>query len=130
MPPVDDPVFLVTGASGGIGAATARLAAGSPCADRFGGRKGDRARQHLFGDQVGGHRTGAVDPGGAVGSGVHVTVVQPGLVDAGPIPPSRWNDPKLEPADVARAVLFAVGQPVGVDVSEIVVRPTGQHPAR
>jgi NADP-dependent 3-hydroxy acid dehydrogenase YdfG len=66
----------------------------------------------------------------AVGSAVHVTVVQPGLVDAGPIPPNRRNDPKLDPADVARAVLFAVTQPPGVDVSEIVVRPTGQHPAR
>ena len=66
----------------------------------------------------------------AVGSGVRVTVVQPGLVDAGPIPPNRWNDPKLEPADVARAALFAVTQPPGVDLSEIVIRPTGQHPAR
>jgi NADP-dependent 3-hydroxy acid dehydrogenase YdfG len=66
----------------------------------------------------------------AVGSGVRVTLVQPGLVDAGPVPPSRWHEPKLDPADVARAVLFAVTQPAGVDVSEIVVRPTGQHPSR
>jgi NADP-dependent 3-hydroxy acid dehydrogenase YdfG len=66
----------------------------------------------------------------AVGTGVRVSVVQPGLVDAGPVPPHRWNDPKLEPADVARVVLFVVSQPPGVDVGEIVVRPTGQHPAR
>jgi NADP-dependent 3-hydroxy acid dehydrogenase YdfG len=66
----------------------------------------------------------------AVGTGVRVTVVQPGLVDAGPIPRERQGDPKLDPEDVARMVLFAVGQPPGVDVSEIVVRPTGQSAAR
>jgi NADP-dependent 3-hydroxy acid dehydrogenase YdfG len=31
---------------------------------------------------------------------------------------------------VARAVLYAVSQPAGVDVSEIVIRPTGQVPFR
>lgn len=59
-----DPVFLITGASGGIGVATARA------------------------------------------------------------------DPRLAPADVAAAVMFAVGQPAGVDVSEIVIRPVGQDPFR
>ncbi len=53
-----DPVFLITGASGGIGAATARA------------------------------------------------------------------------ADIAAAVMYAVGQPAGVDVSEIVIRPVGQDPFR
>ena len=33
----------------------------------------------------------------------------------------------LEPADVARAVMFAVSQPPHVDVNEILVRPTAQE---
>jgi len=65
-----------------------------------------------------------------VGSGVRVTLIQPGLTDAGPVSPGREADPKLDPADVARAVLYAVSQPAGVDVSEIVIRPTGQDPFR
>jgi len=65
-----------------------------------------------------------------VGTGVRVTLIQPGLTDTGPVSPGRAADPKLDPADVARAVLYAVGQPAGVDVSEIVIRPTGQDPFR
>jgi NADP-dependent 3-hydroxy acid dehydrogenase YdfG len=65
-----------------------------------------------------------------VGSGVRVTLIQPGLTDTGPVSPGREADPKLDPADVARAVLYAVSQPAGVDVSEIVIRPTGQDPFR
>jgi NADP-dependent 3-hydroxy acid dehydrogenase YdfG len=42
----------------------------------------------------------------------------------------RRNDPRLEPSDVARAVLFAVGEPRHVDVSEIVIRPVGASPYR
>lgn len=60
-----------------------------------------------------------------VGTGVRVTLLQPGLVDTGGIPASRANDPKLDAADVARAVLYAVSQPPSVDVNEILVRPTG-----
>jgi NADP-dependent 3-hydroxy acid dehydrogenase YdfG len=63
-----------------------------------------------------------------VGTGVRVTIVQPGLVDTGGIPANRQGDPKLEPADVARAVLYALGQPSTVDVNEIVIRPVGQDP--
>lgn len=61
---------------------------------------------------------------------VRVTVVHPGLVDAGHIAPDRRDDPKLTPGDVARAVLFALDQPPGVDVNEIVIRPAGQDPFR
>lgn len=64
-----------------------------------------------------------------VGAGVRVTLVQPGLVDTEAIDPGR-AEPKLDPADVARAVLYAVGEPRHVDVNEIVVRPVGQHPYR
>ena len=65
-----------------------------------------------------------------VGTGVRVTLIQPGLTDAGPAGPGREADPKLAPADVAAAVMYAVGQPAGVDVSEIVIRPVGQDPFR
>jgi NADP-dependent 3-hydroxy acid dehydrogenase YdfG len=65
-----------------------------------------------------------------VGTGVRVTLIQPGLVDTGGIPAERSGDPKLEPTDIARAVLYAVGQPATVDVNEILVRPVGQEPHR
>lgn len=65
-----------------------------------------------------------------VGSGVRVTTVQPGLTDGAYVAPHRKDDPKLQPDDVARAVLYAVEQPPHVDVSEILVRPTGQAPFR
>src|SRR5918992_4880315 len=55
-------------------------------------------------------------------SGVRVTVIQPGLVDTGMLDPSRARHPKLSPDDVAKAVLYAVDQPPGVDVNEIVLR--------
>jgi len=66
----------------------------------------------------------------AAATGVRVTLIQPGLTDAGPVNPDRAGDPRLDAADVARAVLFALDQPPTVDVSEIVVRPTGQQPYR
>ncbi|MFB9909589.1 SDR family oxidoreductase [Allokutzneria oryzae] len=65
-----------------------------------------------------------------VDAGVRVTLVQPGLVDTEAIPADRAADPKLDPADVGRAVLYAVGQPSHVDVNEILVRPVGQGPYR
>ncbi len=66
----------------------------------------------------------------ATATGIRVTLIQPGLTDAGPADPGRAADPRLAPDDVARSVLFALDQPASVDVSEIVVRPTGQHPNR
>jgi NADP-dependent 3-hydroxy acid dehydrogenase YdfG len=66
----------------------------------------------------------------ATATGIRVTLIQPGLTNAGPASPDRAADPRLAPDDVARAVLFALDQPASVDVSEIVVRPTGQHPNR
>ena len=66
----------------------------------------------------------------AAGTGVRVTLIQPGLTDAGTTSPDRAREPKLAPGDVARAVMFALEQPASVDVNEIVVRPTGQRPDR
>ncbi|HEV3128584.1 MAG TPA: SDR family oxidoreductase [Solirubrobacteraceae bacterium] len=59
------------------------------------------------------------------GTGVRVTVIEPGMVDT----PFFENRPAraLQADDVARAVMFAVSQPPHVDVNEILVRPTAQE---
>jgi NADP-dependent 3-hydroxy acid dehydrogenase YdfG len=58
------------------------------------------------------------------GTGIRVTLVEPGTVDT----PFFDNRPQnaLEPDDVARAVMFAVSQPRHVDLNEILIRPTAQ----
>lgn len=56
------------------------------------------------------------------GSGIRVTLIEPGMVDT----PFFDQPPEhaLKPDDVAQAVMYAVSQPAHVDVSEILVRPT------
>ncbi|OZM72955.1 short-chain dehydrogenase [Amycolatopsis antarctica] len=66
----------------------------------------------------------------AVGTGVRVTLIQPGLVDTELITAEQRAKPTLEPEDIGNAVLYALAQPARVDVNEIVVRPTGQDPER
>ena len=63
-----------------------------------------------------------------VGTGVRVTLVEPGIVDT-----PFWDNlqkpdsaKELQADDIARAVMFAVSQPPHVDVNEILIRPTGQ----
>ncbi len=58
------------------------------------------------------------------GTGVRVTLIEPGMVDT----PFFDNRPEgaLRPEDVARAVMYAVSQPPEVDVNEILIRPTAQ----
>lgn len=56
------------------------------------------------------------------GSGIRVTLIEPGMVDT-PFfdkPPAH----ALKPEDIAEAVMYAVSQPAHVDVNEILVRPT------
>jgi len=56
------------------------------------------------------------------GTGVRVTLIEPGMVDT-PFfdePPER----ALKPEDIANAVIYALAQPAHVDVNEILVRPT------
>jgi NADP-dependent 3-hydroxy acid dehydrogenase YdfG len=57
-------------------------------------------------------------------TGVRVTSIEPGMVDT----PFFDNRPEraLHPDDIARAVMYAVGQPAHVDVNEILLRPIAQ----
>jgi NADP-dependent 3-hydroxy acid dehydrogenase YdfG len=58
------------------------------------------------------------------GSGVRVTLIEPGMVDT----PFFDKRPAgaLQDTDIARAVLYALSQPPHVDVNEILLRPVGQ----
>lgn len=56
------------------------------------------------------------------GTGVRVTLIEPGIVDT-----PFFDSPKpdgLRDSDVARTVVFALTQPPGVDVHELMVLPT------
>jgi NADP-dependent 3-hydroxy acid dehydrogenase YdfG len=55
------------------------------------------------------------------GSGVRVTLVEPGMVDT-PFFDNRVSG-ALQADDVARAVLYAVTQPPHVDVADVMIRP-------
>lgn len=57
-------------------------------------------------------------------TGIRTTVVEPGVVQT-PFFDSP-GEGRLEPDDVASAVMYAVSQPPHVDVNEILVRPTAQ----
>ena len=56
--------------------------------------------------------------------GIRVTLIEPGMVDT-PFFEKRPNG-ALEDEDIARAVVYALEQPEGVDVNEILIRPTSQ----
>jgi NADP-dependent 3-hydroxy acid dehydrogenase YdfG len=58
------------------------------------------------------------------GTGVRTTLISPGMVET----PGFSHDLQetLTADDIARAVLFAVSQPVHMDVNEILIRPTAQ----
>lgn len=56
------------------------------------------------------------------GSGVRVTLVEPGVVNT-----PFFDDPKpggLRPEDVARSVVYALSQPTSVDIHELAILPT------
>ena len=58
------------------------------------------------------------------GTGIRVTLVEPGMVDT-----PFFDDPvtdALEPEDIARVIMDAISQPPHVDVNEILVRPVAQ----
>ena len=55
------------------------------------------------------------------GSGIRVTLIEPGMVDT-----PFFDDGApgaLEGGDVARVVMFAIGQPPHVDIADVMVRP-------
>jgi NADP-dependent 3-hydroxy acid dehydrogenase YdfG len=56
--------------------------------------------------------------------GIRVTVVEPGMVDT----PFFEQRPEraLADDDIARAIVYALSQPRGVDVNEILIRPSSQ----
>lgn len=56
--------------------------------------------------------------------GIRVTLIEPGMVDT----PFFENRPQgaLAEEDIARAVMYALEQPEGVDVNEILIRPSSQ----
>jgi NADP-dependent 3-hydroxy acid dehydrogenase YdfG len=56
------------------------------------------------------------------GSGIRVTLIEPGMVDTAFFDKPPVN--ALQPEDIARAVLYALSQPPHVDVNEVLVRPT------
>jgi NADP-dependent 3-hydroxy acid dehydrogenase YdfG len=59
------------------------------------------------------------------GTGIRTTLISPGGVQT-----PFFDTPaegRLEPDDIARAVLYAVSQPAHVDVNEILVRPIAQE---
>jgi NADP-dependent 3-hydroxy acid dehydrogenase YdfG len=56
---------------------------------------------------------------------IKVTLIEPGMVDT-PFFDNRPGDWALSDEDIARAVMFALEQPDGVDVNEILIRPTNQ----
>lgn len=58
------------------------------------------------------------------GSGVRVTLIEPGMVDTPFF--DRRPSGALEPDDIARAVMYAVSQPEHVDVNELLIRPVAQ----
>lgn len=57
--------------------------------------------------------------------GIRVTLIEPGMTDT-PFFDNRPGEWALRDDDIAKAVLFALEQRPGVDVNEILVRPTGQ----
>jgi NADP-dependent 3-hydroxy acid dehydrogenase YdfG len=57
--------------------------------------------------------------------GIRVTVVEPGMVDT-PFFEDGAADWALADDDIARVVLYALNEPPGVDINEILVRPARQ----
>jgi NADP-dependent 3-hydroxy acid dehydrogenase YdfG len=57
---------------------------------------------------------------------IKVTLIEPGMVDTDFFDKRPGTDHALSDDDIARAVMFALEQPAGVDVNEILIRPSAQ----
>jgi NADP-dependent 3-hydroxy acid dehydrogenase YdfG len=58
--------------------------------------------------------------------GIRVTLIEPGLVDTPFFDTRPDEDRALRDDDISRAVMYALEQPPGVDVNEILIRPITQ----
>jgi NADP-dependent 3-hydroxy acid dehydrogenase YdfG len=58
---------------------------------------------------------------------IRVTLIEPGMVDTPFFENRPGPERALQDEDVARAVLYALGQPEHVDVNEILIRPSSQQ---
>ena len=58
-------------------------------------------------------------------SGIKVTLIEPGMVDT-PFFDNSPGETALRDTDIAKAVIYALEQGPGVDVNEILIRPTVQ----
>jgi NADP-dependent 3-hydroxy acid dehydrogenase YdfG len=58
---------------------------------------------------------------------IRVTLISPGAVETPFFDPLRNPELALTAEDVADAVVYALGRPATVDVSEIAIRPVAQH---
>ncbi len=56
---------------------------------------------------------------------IKVTLIEPGMTDT-PFFDTSPGESALRDDDIARAVIYALEQPAGVDVNEILIRPTQQ----
>ena len=59
------------------------------------------------------------------GTGVRVCVIEPGQVET-PFFDNPADFERMEPDDIAEAVMFVVTRPDRVDINEVLIRPTGQ----
>jgi NADP-dependent 3-hydroxy acid dehydrogenase YdfG len=59
-------------------------------------------------------------------SSIRVTLIEPGMVDTPFFDNRPGPDRALVDDDIARAAVFALGQPERVDVNEILIRPSSQ----
>jgi NADP-dependent 3-hydroxy acid dehydrogenase YdfG len=57
---------------------------------------------------------------------IRVTLVEPGMVDTDFFDNRPGPDRALVDDDIARAVLYSLSQPGGVDINEILIRPSSQ----
>ena len=57
---------------------------------------------------------------------IRVTLIEPGMVDTDFFENRPGTDRALADEDIARAVLYVLQEPAGVDINEILIRPTSQ----
>jgi NADP-dependent 3-hydroxy acid dehydrogenase YdfG len=137
---IDGTVVAITGASGGIGAATAKHLATRGARVVLGARRRDRLDELVADIRAdGGEAVKVLTEGLRQESGpdLRVTLVSPGFTNtegvgkgasagAAEAMIQQRDAIAIPPSAIASAIAFAIEQPAGIDVSEVVVRPTIQ----